>query len=202
MIVLKHYGAKFLMSNPLAKLNIFRILKDHISTLKDYGKNKLSFFDLLTFFLLPAIVSSLLVNFDIRLSTEFSTLLITAFSIFAGLLFNLLVLVFDVIGKVSSTEKLPVSLSSQQSLDRRISILESVSFNISFEILLCLFGVLLLSISTLFQNNFVQVVSSILSFYVVILFALTLAMILRRVHGLLNDEIRIQREIIKALRNQ
>lgn len=186
------------MRNPLTKLNIFRILNDHISTLKDYGKKRVSLFDAFTFFVFPALVSAVLVFFNIRLSAEFANLLITVFSIFAGLLFNLQILMFDVIGKVSDTKMLPTGLNSQQSLNRRLFLLESVSFNISFEVLLCLFGVLLLAISTLFQNSLVQIIVSVTAFYVVILFSLTLAMVLRRIHGLLSDEIRIQKEIIRT----
>ena len=201
MIVLKHCGARTLMSNPLAKINVFRIVKDHISTLKDYGKSKVSTFDLLIFFLCPMFVSVALVLFDVRLTTELASLLITVFSIFAGLLFNLQILMFDVIGKVSNTEALPETLNNWRSLNRRMLILESVSFNISFEVLLCLSGVVLLAVSTLFKNLTIQTIVSAAAFYIVILFSLTLAMVLRRVHGLLSDEIKIQKEIIKNLNN-
>ena len=189
------------MSNPLAKINVFRIVKDHISTLKDYGKSKVSTFDLLIFFLCPMFVSVALVLFDVRLTTELASLLITVFSIFAGLLFNLQILMFDVIGKVSNTEALPETLNNWRSLNRRMLILESVSFNISFEVLLCLSGVVLLAVSTLFKNLTIQTIVSAAAFYIVILFSLTLAMVLRRVHGLLSDEIKIQKEIIKNLNN-
>ena len=99
------------MSNPLAKINIFQIITDHVATLKDYGRPRISKFDIFLFFIVPLLGSSLLVALKIQLNNALVNLLITVFSIFAGLLFNLQVLMFDVIGKVSNTENLPDTLS-------------------------------------------------------------------------------------------
>lgn len=187
------------MRNPLAKVNVFRIVKDHVSTLKNYGASKVSTSDIVIFFILPLAASGCMVFvFDMELDSDLANLLITVFSIFAGLLFNLQVLMFDAIGKVSSTENLPSGINQKNSFRRRMILLESVSFNISFEVLLCLLGVLLLAISTLFKGSIASSIFSTASFYVVILFSLTLAMVLRRVHGMLSDEIQIQKEILRS----
>jgi len=184
------------MSNPLAKINIFQIVFDHIVTLKDYGRTRVSRFDLFFFFTFPLLASLILVLFRIQLNKDLVNLLITAFSIFAGLLFNLQVLMFDVIGKISNFDKRSDTLSTNQSINRRITILQSVSMNISFEILVCILGVLFLAISTLSSNLYFQKIFSVIGFYIVILFALTLMMVLKRVHVLLVDEVKIQKEII------
>lgn len=190
------------MSSPLAKINIFQIIVDHVATLKDYGRPKTSKFDIFLFFIVPLLGSTLLVVLKIQLNNDLVNLLITVFSIFAGLLFNLQVLMFDVIGKVSNIENLPDTLSSQQSLHRRITILENVSMNISFEILVSILGVLFLAISTLSSNPIFQKVVSVIGFYIVILFSLTLAMVLKRVHVLLGDEVKIQKHIIQNHRSK
>jgi hypothetical protein len=191
-------GQEFSVSNPFAKINILRIVKDHISTFKNYGESTISKFDVLFFFVGPLLVSLFLVfSLKAQLTSELANLLITVFSIFAGLLFNLQILMFDAIGKVSNIESLPANLNNQSSLTRRMSLLESVSFNISFEVLLCLSGVLLLATSTVFRESKIQYIFSMASFYVVISFSLTLAMVLKRVHGMLSDEIRTQKELLR-----
>lgn len=185
------------MRNDFSKINILKIVIDHVSTLKDFGRSKISRFDVFVFFISPLILASSLVYFRTILNSELANLLITVFSIFAGLLFNLQILMFDIVGKVSDTAGLPGSLASTQSLHRRISILENVSLNISFEILLCIFGVLVLAVSTLSKNLVFQIFFSLIIFYIVSLFALTLAMVLKRIHTLLIDEIKIQKAKIK-----
>lgn len=187
------------MGDAFSKINILKIVIDHISTLKDFGRSKISRFDIFIFFIFPFLLSAFLIYFKVNLNNELANLLITVFSIFAGLLFNLQILMFDIVGKVSDVETLPDSLVSKQSLNRRISILESVSLNISFEILLCILGVLVLATSTLSQKSAFQVLFSLIVFYIVILFALTLAMVLKRVHALLTDEIEIQKRKIKNI---
>lgn len=189
------------MSDAFSKINILKIVTDHVSTLKDFGRSKISKSDVFIFFILPFFLSALLVYLKINLNSELANLLITVFSIFAGLLFNLQILMFDIVGKVSDVKDLPSSLVSRQSLSRRISILESVSLNISFEILLCILGVLVLAISTLSKSLAFQILFSLVVFYIVILFALTLAMVLKRVHALLTDEIEIQKRKIKNINN-
>lgn len=190
------------MSNPLVKINVLPIFKDHFYTLRNYGKEKVSKLDSFLFFFFPLLISAVLYYFNIHLTNSFANILITVFSIFAGLLFNLQILMFDAIGKVSSAEMLPEIFASQQSLNVRISLLETISLNVSFEILLCLSGVLILAASTLFKNMVAQAIFSVISFYIIIVFSVTLAMVLKRVHALLKNEIAIQKGILKNRANR
>lgn len=189
------------MSNSFSKINVFKILQDHISTLKDYGQDSISKFDIFLFFILPLIISLLLICFRVYLNDDLTSLLITSFSIFAGLLFNLQILMFDIVCKLSNMDNLPKHLVTQRSFQRRITLLEYVAYNISFEILLCLSGVLFLAFSSLHDELLFQAIFSLAVFYIVFLFSLTLAMILRRVHGLIRDEIQIQKDIFSHKNN-
>lgn len=191
MIVRVLYGVGN-MNRLFSKINVSVIVSDHFQTLKDFGHSSISIFDIFIFFVLPILLSVLLVLSGFRLTTELVGLLITAFSIFAGLLFNLLILMFDIIGKVSSLDHLPDELQTKQAFTRKITILQNVSYNISFEILICLSGVILLALTGLPHNEVFGTITSLLVFFVVIIFSLTLAMILRRVHGLIVDEIDTQ----------
>jgi len=172
------------------KISIAKIVGDHVNTLKDYGSSKYSKPDIILFFFVPFIISAASVYFGLLLNKDLVGILINVFSIFAGLLFNLLVLLYDVISKISN------SVKSKQSNQLKINLLEQVFSNISFEILLSLFNVILLAVSTLFNSKIVNSTFSFLIFYLVILFTLSLLMVLKRVHKLLSDEIREQKNSV------
>jgi hypothetical protein len=175
-----------------SKINISGIIKDHLGTLKNYGSNSYSVSNILLFFVLPFVFSIVFVYvFDLSLNKDVIGILINVFSIFAGFLFNLLVLVYDVISKVVKATSTP--LANQH----KINLLEEIYFNISFEILLSLVNVLLLAFASLFQQKLISPILSIFVFWFVILFTLTLLMVLKRVHKLLSDEIEQQRQTLK-----
>jgi len=174
-----------------SKINISGIIKNHFGTLKNYGSNNYSVSNILLFFVAPLASSIVAVYaFKLSLNKDVIGILINVFSIFAGLLFNLLVLVYDVISKVVKPN------STFQSNNLKINLLEEIYFNISFEILLSLFNVLLLAFASLFQQELINSILSIFVFWFVILFSLTLLMVLKRVHKLLSDEIEQQRKSI------
>ncbi|MGM3305774.1 hypothetical protein ACSQ6I_07235 [Anabaena sp. WFMT] len=171
------------MSKLFAKINVLNIIKDHLDTLINYNSLKRSKSDAILFFAVPLILSITLVFFKITINKDFIGVLINIFAIFAGLLFNLLVLVYDVISKVVK------SSNNAKSTKLRLSLLKEIYSNISFEILLALFSTIILSISILFTNSILINISSFLVFFLVALFTLTLLMVLKRVHKLLSDEI-------------
>jgi hypothetical protein len=177
-------------SGMLAKINILKIIQDHLDTLKDYDDTNYSWKDILLFFFFPLFVSAPIIFFtQLRLNDNLIGILVNVFAIFAGLLFNLLVLVYDAISKATRPND-----SNGPSAKLRITVLKEIYSNISFEILLSLLNVLLLSASSLFKSDdaktsFVNAFLSGLVFYLIIVFTLTFLMVLKRVHKLLSDEI-------------
>lgn len=165
------------------KINVLRIISDHIATLKDYNNPRHSRSDIILFFITPFFAGLVLVLFQVLLTKDLVGTLINVFAIFAGLLFNLLVLLYDAISKVEQ------SSNSLASLKLRIDTLEQIFSNISFKILLALVNVIILAISILFNGKEMNFVFSFLVFYLVILFTLSLLMVLKRIHKLLSDEI-------------
>jgi hypothetical protein len=83
----------------IEKINVFRIFKDHITTLKKYDNAKISKRDITLFFVLPILISIILVYMRILLNDNGINILITSFSIFMALLFNLLLLIYDIVCK-------------------------------------------------------------------------------------------------------
>ncbi|MGD1950347.1 MAG: hypothetical protein ACFB14_11970 [Leptolyngbyaceae cyanobacterium] len=161
---------------------------------------------------------------QVLLTENLVNLLITVFSIFAGLLFNLLILVFEIADKESDKAKsLILNRSSyeaknsqdlldttQETLkDSRLvrEILYETYINISFCILISIFGIMTLllhivspsSVLKLLNNpqsNLVvafksidltfKVLISFVSYYTFYVFLLTLLMVLKRIYKLLS----------------
>jgi len=163
------------------KMNISRIIFDHISTLKDYGSGKYKLGDIIIYIGLPIIVSILLIYFNFILNSNMVGILITAMAIFAGLFFNLLVLVYDVTLKSNKTKEDPNGIKS--------SLLRETYANISFSIFISLIMLILLISFYLFDENRGYVMC--ISFLVYLLFSvfiLTTFMVLKRIHILLSKE--------------
>ncbi|MEH2465993.1 hypothetical protein [Nostoc sp.] len=173
-----------------SKINVLEIVTNHLNTLRDYGASKHSKFDIFLFFILPFIIGVCVVFSGIVLNKDLISTLINVFAIFAGLLFNLLVLIYDVSSKAAKPT------NSVQANKLKLEILEQIYFNISFEILLSLLIVILLSISIMLNNGLANSVFSVLVFFLAILFILTFLMVLKRVNILISQEIDQQKKSI------
>ena len=166
----------------LDKINVIGIVGDHIRTLRNYGTDRPSVSDLLLFFGVPGVVAIILLHFYGILSPPLTASVTTLLSIFAALLFNLLLIVYDVTGRREEEE-------DRNKLKQEV--LREVFSNISFAILVAICAIVSILNLLLFEEIYTaQQVLSVLSFYLVVLFLLTLLMLLKRVHVLLRREAR------------
>src|SRR5437899_10819167 len=81
------------------KINATRIVRDHLHTLVHEHSGKISVSDLILFYGIPLITAFLLVWFKGTFGKTIGGVLITSFSVFAALLFNLLLLIYDIVSK-------------------------------------------------------------------------------------------------------
>ena len=166
----------------LDKINPKNIILDHISTLKNYRTQKTSFGDIFTFFILPLIIGVFLLFFiKIEISDGVINILITSLSIFAALLFNLLLLVYEIVNGNGNKTKI------------KSKALKEIYSNISFSIFSSILAVILLLLYSIIYTyvNGKQIFIWIINFliyYLTITFLLTLFMILKRIHVLLSKE--------------
>src|ERR1041384_1956640 len=114
----------------ISKINVLDIIRDHLQTLVHEHNGQRSMGDYFLFFGLPTIVAGLLLGFKVVFGSNIGGILITAFSIFAALLFNLLLLVYDIVKK---TEEL---------LKRRF--LKDIYSNISYAVFISIALIILL----------------------------------------------------------
>lgn len=161
------------------KINCKRIILDHLDTLYDFDMNKRDNGDIAVFFILPIFLSVILIWQEVRINADAAAILVTIVSIFAGLLFNLLVLLYDAMRK--SHEEYDGSVSI------KIRFLREISTSVSYEIIVAIVtvGTTLLC---LLENKPIQAIMSFFTFYFFQHFTLTLLMILKRTYTLLSRE--------------
>lgn len=161
-----------------SKLNPRWILKDHFSTFRHHRDDKVSYWDVFVFFIVPGIASCFVGWFVNRISSDGLTMILAALSIFAGLLFNILVLIY---GFVPDDTK-NLNLSSP-----KWTLLKEAFANISYTILICIVAIVVVGAIKIFGDSIRRPLEYAV-FYILGNFALTLLMILKRVHSVMHPE--------------
>lgn len=157
------------------KINISQIIKNHFATLQNDNSNKAEFDDYLTFLIFPLIIASSLIYFNIALNDTAINVIITTLAILVGLLFNVIVLIFDII-KRDATHKL------------KNVVLKQLLANISFTILLSIVCILF-TLATYIENDVTRKIATWVVFFLLSLFFITVLMILKRMYLLFKNEI-------------
>lgn len=181
------------------KISVSPILEAHIQTLRNNQTKKISYWDIFLFFLFPPLASSFLVYVGFELNDSMAGVLTTAFSIFSALLFNLLLLVYDITCKEnietkSKLEEDEFSNIGEKQNQLRLLLLKETFANISYSILVAILTVILLLFyflkideNNIFEFDFksIETFLDISIYSLAIQFILTILMILKRVHTLL-----------------
>ncbi|NMC60463.1 MAG: hypothetical protein GYA51_13930 [Candidatus Methanofastidiosa archaeon] len=158
--------------------------------------------DYIIFLGIPLVISIIFVCNNILLTKDAINTLVTSLSIFAALLFNLLLLVYDFGRKipnepvyskgVKETGKVEIDLKK-----KRIDFINEVYCNISFAILVSLISVgflivltLTLDVGTLIDSIEIpyKAIMSGIIYFLMFVFILTMLMILKRTHNYLSTE--------------
>jgi hypothetical protein len=169
------------------KINLFRIVVGHFDTLRDYSTGKRSWGDVALFFGLPLVVAFSGWFYGWGLYVDALNALIAAFAIFAGLLLNLLLLIYT----FSTSSTFPNALAKTKT-----RFVKELHDNIAFSVLTSILIVIaaMVGVAQLRMKDPLNQLHTgpILTFVVIYLtanFVLTLLMILKRIHVLLSTEI-------------
>lgn len=157
------------------KIGVKRILYGHFETFKT-NKGEVLGWDVVCFLLLPAIVSGILLYYKIYLKTDYLNIFISALSIFVGLLFNVIVVMFDIAKK----DKIRRA---------KLDLIRDVVINISFAILTSVLAILTSLLTQIELNGAYKIVSNFINYFLLINFVLTLLMILKRMYVVFVDEL-------------
>ena len=172
----------------MEKINPAKIIKDHIRTLKSYNSDRYSSWDSIIFLIFPIGLAGVLAyyfpksekNPDEIFDKTTVDILVTSLSIFAGLLFNLLIMIYGIVKKVPKGE--PYA-------ELKATFLKEIYTNISYSIFISMLAVVILIISLLGSSyRIIQIAIACSVYFLITNFILTLLMILRRVHILLSQE--------------
>lgn len=157
-----------------SKINISTVLRKHFATLKNDNTQKLDWDDYLLFLVLPIFISIVLIYFDCLLSDQLINIVVSSLSILVGLLFNIIVLLFDIIKR-----------DSQQKIKNEI--LKEILANISFTIFISLISIIITLISYI-NIIWLKVTTNAILYFLLCLFFLTVLMILKRMFKLFENE--------------
>ncbi len=168
----------------LDKVNITKIVRDHLGTFKDNSTGRYRPLDFLLFFLVPLFVAVGFVGLLGSLPTNLVGVIATSLSIFTALLLNLLLLAYN------------IARNSESPRDERVqemkeNLFHEIFSNIAFAVLVALVTVVSVLVFGAMNECASLLVSNMLSsviYYLGTLFLLTLLMLLKRVYTLLSNE--------------
>ncbi|EMJ9775481.1 hypothetical protein RGO69_002282 [Morganella morganii] len=114
-----------------SKINIFYLIKGHINTLRLADTGKISICDIITFFVLPAIISYSIVIIGFRVNKDLISILVNFSAIITALLLSVLVLVYEQGNKLK--DKTPEKRSPLDEVKEKL--LDAIYYNICYSIL-------------------------------------------------------------------
>jgi len=182
------------------RINFAKIIKNHIGTFYNYGELKINgnktthYGDWVTFLFIPIILSISLYKLEVRFTETYIDLIITSLSIFIGLLFSLLALVFELATKEKENRK---ARQNDKKTEAKYKLTKELFINIAFSIVLSLISIIVLFLTRLKPSNLISLLkenflyydilkltfvglTNIIGFFLIIEFILTLMMILKR----------------------
>ena len=172
-------------------MSLKSILNGYFNTFYNYahfeqtGDRKPLKSDYITFIILPLLFTILIVSFGTRIKVEYFDILVSALSIFVGLLFSLLVLIFelakkerDVVKDLKKQKQEEIEKLSRENeystivsdlrkeiknLDRKVLFLKEIFSQVSFAIIMSLITICSLFLTQASMPNLVEVISRYLN---------------------------------------
>lgn len=169
------------MTRLLAKVDLRVLIADHCGTFVGHD-NRPSPWDWLLFYGIPALPMLAAAALDVRLTDMAIQGVVSALAILAGLLFNFLVLLNNQPSWPSADHPLPRTA---------LRLARQVFANVSYAIFVALSTLLpVVAAANYDASSDGRLVLSLVAIYLLVHFGLTMAMILKRMHVMLDDQAR------------
>ena len=165
----------------LEKIDVRAIVTGHLDTLVHAKTERRLPSDIAVFFGVPAALAIVAAVLDGAMSTAMATVLATVHAIISGLMFNLLVIIYEVHDRARKT-------GGAAMRGVRMRLLDETYRNVSFLILSSILALILLAVTVFVGTGAIGQVLSGLVYFLSGVFAFTLLMVLKRVHTLLNED--------------
>lgn len=164
----------------IGKINITRIVRDHIGTLRSTASGKIRKREIILFFFGPLIIGIYFVYHDhFKYSQDYVNILIASISILAGFLFNLLAIIFGFMDKLKA---------NAEGDTVKVQLTKEIHINISYSIVLSVFSIISLLFCDL-KYIWLEQIFNTLALTTIIMFFLTLLMILKRIYIIMSKEL-------------
>lgn len=168
----------------IPKISVKEIIKDHFETLVNQSSGKPDGSDLFTFFGIPIITAFLAVRLSVFMDSDFVGILISALSIFVGLLLNVIVILYEIV-------------KGQKVTGSKISVARESISNISFAIFLSLVCIGLSLLTQMEWGDAFKKAAHFITYFIVMEFAVTILLVLRRMYKLFVEEMREAEKAVK-----
>jgi amino acid transporter len=165
-----------------SKFSVNRIVSDHISTLRINGTDNRDWSAIFTNFILPLIVAILFIYYGIIIVSREFTVILTAFSVFAALLLNLMILVFSIVNREKEKDEEKRDIMKIQLLKETY---ENIQFTVLTSVIIIVVILFMLFIPF---NTYLALILSFVVYYLVFVFIVTLFMVLKRTHSIMSKE--------------
>lgn len=159
------------------KINVIGIIIDHFRSFRHQFSGKPNRRDFVLFIILPLILGLTTIPCRFKISENAINILLTSLSVFSALLFNLLLLTYDITKK-----------ESPQTHPRKFEFLKEIYSNISFAIVIGLLLITFLLLLLFSPTIFLSMMLTAIIVFLLGLFVLTKLMILKRIYSLLGKE--------------
>jgi hypothetical protein len=171
----------------MGKINIWSIIRRHYETLRDDSTKKSSVSDYLLFFGVPFLAAASGFYFHWSLAVEALAAVLASFTIFAGLLFNFLILVYTL-----ATDEQPNALARGRG-DSMRELHENIAYSVLVSVFIVLFSLVATIVlkhgETVSAPSRLQFALTAVINFLVCNFFLTLLMVLKRIHTILRNKL-------------
>ena len=176
------------------KINILPIIRDHINTLY-HAQTKSKALDVSLFIGIPLIMALLSSWFCPIIKDDLLSIIATVFTIFTALLLSLLLLLYDMSGKIKYS-------TTKKAFDLLVETKANISFLIVSSII-SLFVIIALSIVSesvletffIISIDTIKKILSFISYFLLGIFCYTILIVLKRVYALLTEILRRSSDI-------
>jgi len=172
------------------KINICNIFVAHLRTLVSAKTKKISYFDLFIFYAAPVLISLTIVEFIDTFGSDVFAVTISVFAIFAALLLNVQVAMFNIVQKEPEWSSDKILRSRQEcKVKMRLELLRELNANISYLVSISCFIITIMMIFYAFElNGYVETFTTIV---VYVHFLATLLMVIKRYFILFDEEYKV-----------
>ncbi|EGQ8093075.1 hypothetical protein MA615_004494 [Vibrio vulnificus] len=186
-----------------SKINVIDIVRGHLCTFCDADSQKVSLYDIFTFFIVPLGVVGVCLFFRFSLTDSITSLLVNFGAIFTALLLSVLVLVYDQGSKIDNKVEALKDAKKHiaPAFGTRKKLLNQLYYNICYAILLSISLVVFCVLESVSRGHVIEIekfdsfvidLSAWLLMPIVIFISLhlvlTILMIIKRMHTLLTTE--------------